>query len=70
VLRVALIAIPPVGDVDGNGVLNSDDVKLALRIAAGLAVGTVDQVRRGDIVSGKYKGINSDDVVAILKRVK
>ncbi|HEY3415079.1 MAG TPA: hypothetical protein VGM51_18750 [Armatimonadota bacterium] len=70
VVRVPLIAIPPVGDVDGNGVVNAADALLALRIAAGLAVGTAEQVQRGDIVAGKYRGINMDDVTAILKRVK
>lgn len=70
VVRVPLIAVPLVGDVDANGVVDANDAVLALRIAAGLTPGSTDQVTRGDIVATKAKGINMDDVVAILKHVK
>lgn len=70
VVKVALVERPPVGDVDGNAVVNASDAILALRIAAGLATGTGAQVQAGDIVASKIKGINTEDVTAILKLVR
>lgn len=49
VAKITMGGTTPVeGDVDGNGQFTMDDIKMALRIASGIAAGTSDQVARGE----------------------
>jgi len=59
---------PVQGDVDGNGTLSMEDVKLSLRIVSGLESGTTDQVSRGEM-SAPAGSLTLSDVTTLLRKL-
>lgn len=51
----------PLGDIDGDGKADLRDVRLALRIAAGLVVPSFQQIQAGDLVGDQEAGVLMGD---------
>lgn len=71
VTRLKAWQVSKIGDVDGNDFVEAEDVFLSLKIAAGLAAGTPEQVERGDLVRESEEApfrIDIADSVALIRR--